>query len=208
MNKRSLAMGLALAMACSAVVPAMAYTYKNSEGKVVSTQDFTDNQEAANCTVYAEVGSSFKVTIPKHIIMDGSTKTGEYKINVTGDIAGDQFVKVVPASSFEMIQPGKDNVTTTIKQETTMFRGANYVPDVDGTTTVKMADAPNAESEDPAEATGYLYADGDAENGSERLTAGAWNGNFDFAISLEGGDEPTDVELNGPAAPVTPEDGE
>lgn len=205
MNKRSLAMGLALAMACSAVVPAMAYTYKNSEGKVVSTQDFTDNEPKANCTVYAEVGSSFKVTIPKHIIMSGKDKTGGYTINVTGDIAGDQFVKVVPAESFPMEQPGKANVTTVIKQETTMFRGANYVPDVDGTTTVKMNDTVDAEGKEVQEATGYLYANG--EEGSGKLTAGAWNGNFDFAISLEGGDAPTDAELNGPAAVVTPEEG-
>ena len=164
MNKKVLAsLGLAVAVVATAM-PAMAYT--NSIGAVTETQDIEANQ-SANCTVYAEVGSEFKVTIPKHIVLDGVTKTGAYTVSVTGDIAGDEYISVIPDATFAMTQSGKADVTATVSQAVNKFRGDNYTSDLltDGTE-VLMATG----------ATGAIDA--------QDLTAGAWNGNFNFAIAL------------------------
>lgn len=164
MNKKVLAsLGLAVALVATSMP---AFAYGNSTAKVNETAEISANVEKEACTVYAEVGSQFTVTIPKTITLSGELKSGEYTVSCVGDIAGDEYVLVKPDASFEMEQDGKDNVTATITQATTMFRGDNYVDDlVDGE--AKMATG----------ATGSIDAQG--------LTAGAWNGTFNFEIALE-----------------------
>ena len=163
MKKKVLAsLSLAAAMVAT-TMPAMAYT--NSVGAVNETQEVSENKEA-ECEVYAEIGSTFTVTIPKKITLAGATKTGAYTVACTGDIAGDEYVSVVPDASFDMIQTGKTNVTASVTQETQNFRGNNYTGSV-GTGEAKMEDG----------ATGSISAAG--------LTAGAWKGTFNFTISLK-----------------------
>lgn len=139
----------------------------------VCEEQTIDRDESAQCDVYAKVGSTFTVTIPKKITLAGATKTGSYTVSCTGDIAGNEYVSVTPDNSFMMKQTGKNDVTTIVSQAVNKFRGNNYVKslNVDGTE-AKMQDG----------ATGAIYADG--SNGSGTLTAGAWNGTFNFAIAL------------------------
>jgi hypothetical protein len=159
MKKKALAMGLVAALAVTAVPAMAASTYQNSTGNVDETVNVTEDK-TENCTVYAEVGSSFKVTIPKKITMAGDTKTGAYTVAVEGDIAGDEYVTVVPAASFAMKQTGKADVTVTIKQENQKFRGDNFTG-VLAEDEKLMATGSN----------GALYGDGSNESG--KLTAGS-----------------------------------
>ena len=109
--------------------------------------------------VYATVASEFEVVIPKTVILDGESKTGAYTVDVNGDIAGDQAVTVTPDTSFAMKQEGKDDVTATVTQDKTSW----------------------AYNEMDTDATGEISA--------QDLTAGSWNGTFNFAIALEGTDD-------------------
>jgi len=164
MKKKVVAgLSLAMAMVCSAV-PVFAYT--NSTGAVNETQEITQNQ-SAQCDVYAEVGSEFEVVIPKKITLDGATKTGAYTVTCTGDIAGDEYVSVTPDASFAMVQTGKADVTATVTQTVNKFRGDNY-------TGTLLADG--SEVLMATGATGAIDA--------QDLSAGAWNGTFNFAIEL------------------------
>lgn len=162
MRKKFLSLALASVVLAGAVAPANAYT--NSTGAVNETQDVSDNS-TKECEVYAEVGSSYTVTIPKKITLDGAEKKGEYTVSCTGDIAGDEYVSVTPDATFAMSQDGKADVTASITQATTKFRGDNYTGSlVEGEALMESG------------AAGAIDAQG--------LTAGAWNGTFNFAINL------------------------
>lgn len=179
MKKKVLTLGLAMAMALTAV-PALAATdvegghdaKTEHEGKGVTAAEVcaeqtVESDETASCSVYAEVGSTFTVTIPKSLTLSGADKTGSYNVAVTGDIAGNQYVSVTPAATFAMEQDGKADVTATITQTVNKFRGDNYTSELltDGTE-VRFATG----------ATGSIAA--------PDLTAGAWEGTFDFVIAL------------------------
>ena len=180
-NKKLASLGLAVTMVAN-VVPAMAtvtpveggHEAKDehagegvTEAEVCATQTADADGDTAQCTVYAEVGSEFTVTIPKSLTLSGADKTGAYDVAVEGDIAGDQYVSVVPDAQFAMVQDGKADVTATITQEITKFRGDDY-KDALGAGEAKFADG----------AEGAIDAQG--------LSAGAWNGTFNFNIRLEG----------------------
>ena len=160
--KKIISLAAVAAMAAVCALPTFAYT--NSTEAVNETQTISSN-DTAQTSVYAEVGSSFTVTIPKKITLSGETKSGKYNVTCTGDIAGDEFVSVAPDASFEMSQKGKDDVTATVAQEITKFRADNY------TTELVSGEAKMATG-----ATGSISASG--------LTSGGWNGNFNFTIAL------------------------
>lgn len=124
------------------------------------------------CTVEAEVASSFSVTIPKKITLDGSTKSGTYTVGCTGDFAGNEFVSVTPDASFNMTQDSKADVTATVTQAKTSFRAPGYQGALTDTE-VKM----NAADSDPATTEGNIAADG--------LSAGKWSGKFNFTIAQD-----------------------
>ena len=64
--------------------------------------------------------SQFEVTIPKEVVLDGSTGTAAYKVKAKGDIAGDQTIIVEPDANFELSEAGgKTNVTATVTQPNT-----------------------------------------------------------------------------------------
>ena len=76
-----------------------------------------------------------------------------------------------------MIQTGKDNVTATITQGNLNFRGYNYTNGVDASlpaNSVKMGNVDKTVVSEKLE--GSITAAG--------LTAGVWNGNFNFTIAL------------------------
>ena len=160
--KKIVSFAAVAAMAAVCALPTFAYT--NSTEAVNETQTISAN-ETAQTSVYAEVGSTFTVTIPKKITLSGETKSGAYNVTCTGDIAGDEVVAVEPDSSFNMVQAGQADVTAAVTQETTKLRADNY------TTELVAGEAKMATG-----ATGSIAA--------ADLTAGAWDGNFNFAIAL------------------------
>ena len=156
--KKIVSLAAVATMAAVCALPTFAYT--NSTESVNETQNISAN-ETAQTSVYAEVGSTFTVTIT----LSGETKSGTYNVTCTGDIAGTEFISVTPAASFDMTQKGKADVTATVTQETTKFRADNY------TTELIAGEAKMATG-----ATGSITANG--------ITSGSWNGTFNFAIAL------------------------
>jgi len=160
--KKIVSLAAVTTMAAVCALPTFAYT--NSTEAVNETQNISAN-ETAQTSVYAEVGSTFTVTIPKKITLSGETKSGAYFISCTGNIKDTRYISVVPDSSFTMTQKGKADITATTLQQITKFRSADY--------------------------TGFLEAD-ETEMGTDiegvieasSLSAGSWNGVFNFKINL------------------------
>ena len=198
-NKKLFALVLGAALIAGAAAPAFADgafqtkltnaagTVKMDDGAVVSVDengfseeevDYTTvDKDGTNATnVYAVIGSTYKVTIPKTIVLKGNknaASTATYKVDVDGDIAGNQYVKVQPDATFAMKQAGKADVTATVEQELVKYRASNYsVATVTGET--KM-DVDNDDVIADGEGTGTVSA---------TLTAGRWAGTFNFDISL------------------------
>lgn len=139
------------------VVPAYAYT--NSVGNVDETGTVTAPTDAESCEVYATLASSFKVTIPKKITLDGGTKKGAYTVDVEGDIGGTDVIKVVPDASVALHSTNLTDVTASISQDKTEWSYDQILADS------KVA------------GNGLIDASG--------ITAGAWNGTFNFNINLK-----------------------
>ena len=145
---------LATAMLVGGTIPAYAATGTSGTTSTgaVTTGDAISGINSVS--VYAEIGSQYTVTIPKTITLDGSTKTGAYTVSITGDIAGNEVVNVVPDTSFTMSQAGKADVTASIEQDKTSWKVAEFGTNGAGTINVST------------------------------LSAGAWNGTFNFNVGL------------------------
>ena len=181
MNKKIVSCTLMGVTMLNSVVPALA-TYShiddveydekgNSVAEIHETQEIVSGQ-GAQTEVYAKVGSDFKVIIPKSLTISGTTKTGAYTVDVTGDISGTEFIKVVPEESFLLKTAGKPDVTANIIQDKIQW---SYNEVLNSRAVI---------------GNGEIYASG--------LTAGEWDGSFWFNISLEDltSDENTSKEIN------------
>lgn len=49
--------------------------------------------------------------------MSGSTKTGSYSVDIEGDIAGNEYIAIVPYESFTLSSTNLASVTATINQD-------------------------------------------------------------------------------------------
>lgn len=123
---------------------------------VILVTEASDEGSSTECEVYAEIGNSFTVTIPKKITLSGTTKTGSYTVTVEGDIAGTDIVKVVPDKSFALSSSGLADITATINQDKTEWIYSEF-------TTI-----------------------GNGSINAKDLSAGKWEGSFNFNISLDG----------------------
>lgn len=112
-------------------------------------------EDVNTVNVSGSVASKYLVNIPIDLTLDGSTKAVEYTVSVSGDIAGDLAVLVTPENTFTLKSAKKDDITATISQNRVSWASEDM-----GT-----------------EATGIVSA--------PDLTAGDWNGTFNFYISLE-----------------------
>jgi len=144
-----------------------AFAGRNSIGEVTKTQE-TDKSESLNTTVYAELGSFFKVSIPKHIILDGTTKSGAYTVSAIGDIAGYETLKVTPDKSFALKSNNLADVTASISQDKTEWSYNEMLED-----------------------SNVL---GNGAIDAKDISAGSWNGNFNFNIFLDGSTTSIKVE--------------
>lgn len=147
-------------------MPALAYT--NSIAGVNETQDVSTN-DTAECEVYAELGTEFRVIIPKKITLSGSSKSGSYTVDVEGDIGGTDTVKVVPEESFTLTSTGLADQIAKVSQDKTAWSWNEILPD---SKTI---------------GNGSISASG--------ITAGSWNGSFWFNISLEDNSSETQSTL-------------
>lgn len=108
--------------------------------------------------------STFTVTIPKTIALDGSTKTADYDVNVKGDIASDKQVKVAPDTTFKMVDQSK-----AAKKKTDVDASVTQAETTWSSTEVNVAQTGTTK-------TGNISATG--------LTSGSWKGTFNFSIAM------------------------
>lgn len=133
-------------------------TRSSGAGVVMGTHEGNESDEAKQNAVQTDVSipHTFTVMIPKKIVLDGQTKSADYTVSVTGDISGDETVVVKPEPTVTFSQEGKDDVIATITQGKTGFTSSDLV----------------AATPAPGSVT------------AEDLSAGKWNGSFQFAIEL------------------------
>ena len=219
-TKSILACSLVALTAATAVVPAFAV--QNSTGSVVEDlnnetngqtdsiigQDESQGQRSAymksnetsvgtNSTdVYVSQGSTYTVTLPKTVILDGKTaesNNGIYKVSVDGDISGDEIINVTPKSNNKHINSSHAGDTTTENGITTcanitdenvqFYLGQKNKDDIlanvnQNKTAFTTADLQSKDSETPTNTT-------TGEISVSKLTAGSWKGQFSFNITMQ-----------------------
>ncbi|MCI5500582.1 MAG: hypothetical protein MR409_01490 [Lachnospiraceae bacterium] len=156
----------AISMAATLVTPAFAEDAQTVQTGVTETQEISSATTGEATVTYTQ-DSTFTVSIPKKITLDGTSKSAEYTVTVTGDVSGNEYVTVTPDSSFTLKDShGKADVTAS-------------VTDTDG----------NGLEESDCK---FEASDINAEGGVSRtdaikaadLTAGDWSGQLSFAIAL------------------------
>ena len=139
------------------------YDNENFSGEPI---DILDDAVRDDVVLYAKwKPEKFTVTIPKRITLSGKTKSGTYTVTCTGAIGDSRYISVVPDSFFTMTQKGKADITATTVQQITKFRSADYTGSVG-----------DDETEMGTDIEGTIH--------TPDLTAGSWNGSFNFKITL------------------------
>lgn len=161
MKNKILTSLMAATMVMGSTMPVFAAT--------TATNTINETQVESGTTRPVEVtytqSSTFTVTIPKTIALDGSTKTADYDVNVKGDIASDKQVKVAPDTTFKMVDQSKaakkkTDVDASVTQAETTWSSTEVNVTTTGTTK-----------------TGNISATG--------LTSGSWKGTFNFSIAMD-----------------------
>ena len=140
-----------------------------SQKTTYSSEVFEDGSEVTD--VYASQASSFAVIIPKVIILDGkkndnNINTGKYAILVNGDIAGEESINVVPDSEFAMYQTGKDPIKATVVQDKLNWTYKEFETKGNGVVS------------------------------TTEMSAGSWNGSFNFNIAIDGESTQNGISFN------------
>ena len=160
MKNKILTSLMAATMIMGSAMPVFAAT--TASDTVNETQ--AENGTTRETEVIYTQSSTFTVTIPKKIALDGSTKASDYDVNVKGDISSDKQVTVTPDASFKM----KDQSTTAKKKA-----------DVDATVT--QAEKTWSSEEVNVTTTGTTKNGNISATG---LTSGSWKGTFNFSVAM------------------------
>lgn len=162
---------LSFAMTFSGVIPA--YAMENANGNstaVIDGEDISaDERNLEDITVTYKQASSFFVTIPKTIVLDG-WKQSAYAVKVSGDIDADQCVYVAPVDGIA----DTDSIDFYMKDQASENTKEDVVANV---THNKF----HWNSTEVAE----NYRQDDNMVSAPDLTAGAWRGIFQMEIRLE-----------------------
>ena len=129
-------------------------TAGNSE-ELVEYQTSDEDDFVPSTNVFAEIGSEYKVTIPKVIVLSGTTKKANYYVKVEGDIAGLEEINVLPDENITLSSVNKASQIGTITQDKTNWKYSELGANANG-----FVEAPN-------------------------LDAGKWSGSFNFNITLD-----------------------
>ena len=160
MRKGKLVKGLCYTLISSLILgnisPVLA---KTSVASVDETIDIKESG-SSKTSVYAELGSEFLVTIPKSLTLSGIDKKGTYTVSVSGDIAGYEKINVIPDETFTLNSVGLNSITASINQDKISWIYSEITTDsaVIGNGTINASN----------------------------LSAGKWNGTFNFNINLKG----------------------
>ena len=126
-----------------------------NSNEYIEYQSTDDDDFTPQTSVFAQVGSLYKVTIPKVIVLSGISKKAGYYVDVTGDISGSEVVRVVPESSVSLSSNNKNVETGYITQDRILWSCQDF----------------------STKANGQVVANG--------LTAGRWMGTFWFNIEIK-----------------------
>ncbi len=152
-----LSLGLVVISSTSNTIPVFAYDVDENDNSIESVeyQNDKDKDFNNNTSVFAQLGSEYKVTIPKVVVLSGASKAAKYIVKVDGDIAGYETVNVVPDNSFSLNAKNKDTQEALINQDKTSWTYSTL----------------------GSNAKGSITANG--------ITAGSWQGKFNFNINLD-----------------------
>lgn len=163
----------AIPMVATMVMPMTAFAatdYETTKSDVDYTGGtFTNDEKDTATHVTVTQGSTFSVRIPKEVVLDGTANgdnSAEYTVSVSGNIASDETINVVPDATFSMkdVKGVKADIKATVAQPVTKFVDSQV--SVDGKDdTINLGDT-----------TGKITV--------ENLTSGSWDGSFNFNISL------------------------
>ena len=162
---------LSFTMAFSGVIPAYAMENINSNSEtVINGEDISvDERNLEDITVSYKQASSFFVTIPKTIVLDG-WKQSTYAVKVSGDIDAEQCVYVAPVDGIA----DTENIDFYMKDQAS----ENAKDDVVANVTHNKFHWNSAEVTEG-------YRQNDNLVSAPDLTAGAWKGIFQMEIKLE-----------------------
>lgn len=162
---------LCFSMTFGNMIPAYATENTNSDSTTVIDGEniSTEERNLEDITVTYKQASSFFVTIPKTIVLDG-WKQSTYAVKVSGDIDADQCVYVAPVDGIA----DTENIDFYMKDQAS----ENAKDDVVANVTHNKFHWSSAEvAENHKQDDNLVSAQG--------LTAGAWKGIFQMEIKLE-----------------------
>lgn len=120
-----------------------------------TTESQSVQQDASSEVIVNGLDSRFSVTVPKNIIGEGSEGTLSYTVTLEGDIAGNELVHVVPDESVTLSQKNKSDIIADVNQD--KVRWAADELDIIGNGAITY----------------------------EGVSAGTWDGAFNFNIALK-----------------------
>lgn len=136
--------------------PVYAYNL-DEDGNSIEKIEYDENTNTDfenSASVFAEIGSVYKVTIPKVVVLSGESKDASYIVKVEGDIAGYESIFVVPDDTFNLYSSGKDKQVANVSQDKTSWTASS------------ISSLANGKIQAPT------------------LTAGKWTGTFNFDINF------------------------
>lgn len=140
-----------------------ATTKQVTQQDTINGNNTSDNNFQEDVTVKVTQGSEFQVIIPKEIVLDAQQNSGEYAsdytVVVSGNIAANETITVIPASTVELSQGSKTPLTASISQQ-------------DQDTTWDEIDGGKVNN-----LSGNISV--------SNVTAGNWEGQFNFDIALK-----------------------
>ena len=162
---------LCFSMTFGNMIPAYATENTNSDSTTVIDGEniSTEERNLEDITVTYKQASSFFVTIPKTIVLDG-WKQSTYAVKVSGDIDADQCVYVAPVDGIAKTE----NIDFYMKDQATENAKDDVVANV----------THNKFHWNSAEVAGSYRQDDNLVSAPD-LTAGAWRGIFQMEIKLE-----------------------
>lgn len=99
------------------------------------------------------------ITIPERIVIDGRNKVTTYVIEVTGELGENERLEIIPNTSFTMTSINKPDITGEVVQHQTTL--------------------------DYSELKGTVIIEGQVR--ADEITAGKWQGETTFLISIKNG---------------------
>ncbi len=120
---------LALTMTVGCTMPGTvnAATNENGNSKAqTTTQEVNEETQAQSVAVDATVASTFSVSVPKTITLDGAKKSASYKVTCSGDFPANKKVTVVPEANVTLSSVNKSEVIAAISQDKTEWLYDNH----------------------------------------------------------------------------------